>query len=405
MGSNRKALAFIFATVFLDLLGAGILLPVIPYFVKPFRADATTVGVLSLSFFAAQFLATPALGVLSDRYGRRPVLLSSIFGSAVGYFLFGIGGSLAILFFARLLDGVSGGNISTAQAYIADVTRPEDRAKSFALIGVAFGLGFMIGPAAGGALSKISLSAPAWAAGILGLATTVFGYFALPESLPPERRRRTPLTMADLNPFRALRGALDRPALKLLLFAVFVFNVANSALHSNFPVFTSARFGYGPDWNGFLLALVGVTAGLTQGLLVRRLAPVYGERKLVLAGLVLAAVTFAWIAAAFSAWSLCGALMANAVGVSLAAPSFTGLISQSAGAGEQGAILGAMTAMSCLGRVAGPLWAGLTFDSLGPGAPYWTSALWILAGLWLVLRAPRPVNTPREMAASAGATR
>lgn len=404
MVSNRKALAFIVATVFLDLLGAGILLPVIPYFVKPFRSDATTVGILSLSFFAAQFFASPILGVLSDRYGRRPVLLSSIFGSAIGYFLFGIGGSLGILFFARLLDGFTGGNISTAQAYIADVTPPEDRAKNFGLIGVAFGLGFMIGPAAGGALSKISLNAPAWAAGTLALATTVFGYFVLPESLPPARRRRDRLTARDFNPFLALRGALDRPALRLLLIAVFAFNVANSALHSNFPVFTSARFGYGPDWNGVLLALVGVTAGVTQGLLVRRLAPIHGERKLVLVGLVLSAVTFGWIAAAFDGWSLCGALMANAVGVSLAAPSFTGLISQGANAGEQGAILGAMTAIACLGRIVGPLWAGVTFDALGHGAPYWTAGIWILGGLWLVLRAPR-AEPVKKMAASAGAVR
>jgi MFS family permease len=402
---NRKALVFLFTTVFLDLLGAGILLPVLPYFVKPFRSDATTVGLLALSFFAAQFFASPILGTLSDRYGRRTILLGSILGSAVGYFMFGIGGSLTILFLARLLDGVTGGNISTAQAYIADVTAPEDRAKGFGLIGVAFGLGFMIGPAAGGALSKISLSAPAIAAGGLALATAAFGYFALPESLPASRRRTQAITLSDLNPFRTLRGALDRPALRFLLVAVFVFNVANSGLHSNFPVFTSARFGYGPDWNGVLLALVGVAAGVTQGLLVRRMVPVYGERNLVFAGLAVATVTFAWIAEAYSGWSLCGALMANAVGVSLAAPSFTGLISQAAEAHEQGVILGAMTSIACLGRVAGPLCAGVAFDALGQGAPYWTAAALMIAGAGFVRKSPASENPERTIAAAAQVTR
>lgn len=405
MGSNRKALAFIFATVFLDLLGAGILLPVIPYVVKEFRPGATVVGLLSLSFSAAQFLASPVLGVISDRIGRRPVLLWSILGSAAGYLMFGIGGSLAILFAARLLDGFSGGNISTAQAYIADITPPEERAKNFGLIGVAFGLGFMIGPALGGALSKISLAAPAWAAAALSLATAIFGYLALPESLPLERRRKGALQPSDLNPLRTLRSALSRPVLRLLLLAVFAFNVANSGLQSNFPVFTSARFGYGPDWNGILLALVGTTAGITQGGLVRRLLPKHGERKLVLAGMALSSVTFAWIAATYSGWGLALALIGNAAGVSLAAPSFTGLISQRAEAHEQGEIIGSMTSAASLARVAGPLWAGITFDLFGDGAPYWTAAVWMALGLWLVLRTPAPPAVQRPLAASAGATR
>lgn len=386
MASNRKALAFIFATVFLDLLGAGILLPVIPYLVKPYRGDGTTVGLLSLAFSAAQFVASPILGAMSDRFGRRPVLLGSIFGSAMGYFMFGIGGSLAILYFSRLLDGFTGGNISTAQAYIADVTPPEDRAKNFGLIGAAFGLGFIVGPAAGGFLSHISLQAPAYAAGLLALATTVFGYFALPESLAVERRTRKALAIADLNPFRALWNNFGRPALRPLLLSAFAFNFANSGFQSNFAVFTFGKFGLGPDQNGLILAWVGIMASITQGGLVRRLAPMFGEKRLAVAGYLVASAALAWTAFIGSAWLLYPAMTLLAFGVSLTAPSLTGLVSQTASVNEQGNVLGTLTSVASLARVGGPVWAGLTFDNVGYGAPYWTGALWMLLGLAMVAR-------------------
>lgn len=397
MASNRKALAFIFATVFLDLLGAGILLPVIPYMVQPYRADATTIGLLSLAFSAAQFIASPILGAMSDRYGRRPVLLGSIFGSAVGYFLFGIGGSLAILYFSRLLDGFTGGNISTAQAYIADVTPPEDRAKNFGLIGAAFGLGFIVGPAAGGFLSHISLQAPAYAAGILALGTTVFGYFALPESLREERRTKTPLSIWDLNPFRTLWQNFGRPALRPLLLSAFAFNFATSGFQSNFAVFTFGRFGLGPDQNGLILAWVGIMATITQGGLVRRLAPMFGEKRLAVVGFLIAAASLAWTAFIGSAWLLYPAMTLCAFGVSLASPSLTGLVSQTASVTEQGNVLGTLTSIASLARMGGPVWAGLTFDHLGQGAPYWTAALWMLLGLAMVAR----ISTARHHKAEA----
>ncbi|MBM3735361.1 MAG: TCR/Tet family MFS transporter [Acidobacteria bacterium] len=397
MPPNRKALTFLLLTVFLDLLGAGILLPVIPYLVKPYRADATTVGLLTLAFSAAQFLATPVLGALSDRHGRRPILLISVFGSGLGYVLFGIGGSLAVLYCSRLLDGVTGGNISTAQAYIADVTPPEDRAKTFGLIGAAFGLGFIIGPVAGGFLTHISLQAPAYAAALLAFSTTVLGYFGLPESLPPDRRRATPLTIADLNPIRTLIQNFNRPALRLLFLAAFTFNFANSGFQSNFPVFTSARFGLSPDQNGLILAGVGVAAAITQGLLVRRINPIFGERKLALAGFLTGAATLVWTAFARSTWEVTVAMGLCAFGVSLASPALLGLISQAVSGYEQGVVLGAMTSMASLARIGGPYWAGVTFDHIGPGAPYWTAALWLLAGfafIWMRSGQPATGRSP-----------
>ena len=174
----KRALTFLFLTVFIDLLGVGILVPVIPYLVRRYDSDALAVGMLSAAFALAQFLASPLLGLWSDRAGRRPVLLISLFGTGIGYFMFGLGGGMAVLFVSRLIDGFTGGNISTVQAYIADVTPPQDRAKTFGLIGAAFGVGFIFGPAIGGMLSQFDIRAPAYAAGFLALANTTFGFFS-----------------------------------------------------------------------------------------------------------------------------------------------------------------------------------------------------------------------------------
>ena len=162
--ASRRALTFIFVTILLDIMGAGILMPVVPYLVRPFRTDALTIGMLALTFSVAQFFAAPVLGAMSDRYGRRPILVFSVFGSAIGYTLFGIGGALWMFFLSRLIDGFTGGNLTAAQAYIADVSTPENRTKNFGLVGAAFGLGFILGPSIGGMLAKVSLNAPAWAA-------------------------------------------------------------------------------------------------------------------------------------------------------------------------------------------------------------------------------------------------
>ncbi|MBV6430644.1 MAG: Tetracycline resistance protein, class C [Bryobacteraceae bacterium] len=382
--ASRKALTFLFLTVFLDLLGAGILLPIIPYLVRQFRSDATTIGLLSLSFSAAQFAAAPILGVLSDRYGRRPVLLLSILGSALGYFLFGLAGSLAVMYFSRILDGFTGGNISTAQAYIADVTLPEDRAKNFGLIGAAFGLGFIFGPAIGGALSHISVNAPAYGAGVLSLGTACFGYFALPESLSRHQRQPHGFRLADLDPVRPLGELLRRPELRLLLAALFLINFAMSGLQSNFSVFTMVRFRYSPEQTAMVFVYIGVLAALVQGYLVRRLNPVLGERRMAILGTFMLSAGFLGIAFSYNVWQLLIAI-AGVAGIGFATTAQTAILSRRVSAREQGWLLGSTQSVLSLTRVAGPIYAGAMFDLLGSGAPYWTGAIVVCGALALTV--------------------
>jgi MFS transporter, DHA1 family, tetracycline resistance protein len=388
----RRALWFIFAAVFLDLLGAGLLLPIIPYYVRQFDQDALTVGLLGLSFAAAQFLATPALGLLSDRVGRRPVLIFSVLGSGLAYLVFGLSHALWLLFLARIVDGLSGGNISAAQAYIADVTPPETRAKNMGLIGAAFGLGFIFGPAVGGLLARISLQTPAFVAGGLSLVTAAFGYFVLPESLPPERRRTEKIALRDLNPAKQVGAVLRRPDLRPSLLGLFALNFALSGLQTNFAVFTLTRFQLGPHENAYIFTFLGIVAALMQGVVVRRLVEWFRDRALALAGLAIMAGGLSLLAFSESLWMVYVAVAATAVGSALATPTLTGIVSRTVSSREQGTILGATQSLNSLTRVFGPVWAGLVFDFAGPGAPYWTAALVVVAAGLLVRAAPEPVT-------------
>jgi MFS family permease len=390
--SDRKALGIAFFIVFLDLLGASILIPVVPYVVRAYRPDAMTVGWLSLSYSAAQFLATPVLGALSDRVGRRPVLLISILGSAFGYFLFGWAGSLWVLFASRILDGLTGGNISTAQAYIADRSLPEDRAKNFGMIGAAFGLGFVLGPGIGGALSKISLQAPAYAAGIVSLITFLTAFIFLPESLPPEKRARARFSLRQLNPLGHIAAPLRRPILRWLLPGFFALAFAMSGLTSNFAVYTLNRYGLTPSQNALILVWLGVVSVIIQGGVVRRLLPRVGESRLASEALFLSVIGYAALAWSPAAWFLFVAIGIIAIGNGLGGPAMQGLLSRQAEAHEQGTLMGVSASLSSLARVGGPVFAGVVFDHLGMSAPYWFGALFMLGGLFLVRAAVRDAH-------------
>jgi MFS family permease len=329
------------------------------------------------------------LGVLSDRYGRRPVLVFSILGSALGFFVFGWAATLWLMFLARIVDGITGGNISTAQACLADISSPQDRAKNFGLIGMAFGLGFIIGPALGGVLSKISIHAPAYGAGCMALLTSVFAFFLLPETLPPERRKTGRAQWSDLNPLRPVVAAFQNASLRALLVSLFLLNFAFAALQTNFSLFTLARFQWSAADNAWVFAFIGIMVAFNQGFLIRRLTQVAQERTLAMCGFALFAPGFLLIAVATEGWMLYLASGLIATGSSFTNPTLTSFISQRVSNREQGSILGTTQAVLSLTRVFGPLWAGLVFDRFGASSPYWSGAVFILVAAlcaWPVFR-------------------
>ena len=382
--ASTGALVFIFATVFLDLLGMGMLIPVLAYIVRLYNTDALTVGLLTVIYSAAQFAAAPILGWLSDRYGRRPVLLLSVLGSAIGYFIFGLGGALWVLFLSRLIDGITGGNISTAQAYIADVTPPQHRAKNFALMGAVFGLGFILGPAIGGALGQFSVTLPAFAAGTLSLLSVIFGYFMLPESLPKQKRASAPFTWSAVNPIRAITDMAKLPNLGVLLLATFVFNFVYGGMATNFSVYTIEKFGAQPLENAAVFTLVGAIGVIVQAGVVPRLVGRFGEQQLALSGLALQVLGFLGIVIAPAFWALYPITALIGAGNALMRPTLTALISNSVSFREQGKVAGVTASLTSLTYVFGPLWAGVTYDYVRPSAPYWTGSI-LLALTWLVL--------------------
>ncbi len=386
---GNRALIIVFATIFLDVLGLGVLIPVLPYYARQFNTDAATVGWLSVAFSLAMFCTSPFLGALGDRIGRRPVILFNILGSSAAYFLFGWASTLWLLMLARVLEGVTGGSISTSQAYIADITPPEDRMKRFGLIGAVFGLGFILGPAFGGLLSKISLAAPAYAAGTLCLLAAIFGYFFLPESLPPEKRRTEPIGLADFNPLTKILDALSRASIRSILVAIFVVNVAFSGLQSNFAVFTLHRFQMGPVENSYIFIYIGVLSIFMQGVVVRRLPKHWNPLAIIEVGLTMSALGFLGIAWSREVWHLFPAIAVMAFGNGVAGPSLTALVSKRVDAREQGTILGSTQSILSATRIFGPLYAGYVFDWLGSGSPYWIGAGFTMLGVLIVLRLRR----------------
>jgi MFS transporter, DHA1 family, tetracycline resistance protein len=379
----KGALGFIFMVILLDLIGLTILQPVQAYIVRQYDSDALTVSLLTVIYAAAQFVCAPILGRLSDRYGRRPVLLISVLGSAFGYYLFGVGGALWVLFLSRLIDGITGGNISTTIAYMADITPPQDRAKRFALIGVAFGLGFILGPALGGALSQISLAAPAYVAGTLSLLSAIVGFFVLPESLPKERRTAGAFRWQEINPLGAIVVMARRPALGALLLVLCLFYFAFNGYPTVLSVFAIERFGVQPFEIALVFVVGGVANAIVQGGLVGRLAPVVGEKALAITGLTLQALGFVALIFVPAAWMLYPASVISSAGAGLIYPTLTALMANQVSPQEQGQVAGVSTALSGLMSVFGPLWAGAAYDQLMPSAPFWSGAL--LLGLAVVL--------------------
>ena len=368
MGGWRSPLTFLFVTVFVDMIGYGIVVPLLPFYAGLYASGAVLVGLLGSVYAAMQFAGGPFLGGLSDRHGRRPVLLLCLLGASLAYLLLGLASTLAILVLAVVLAGAASGTLATAQAYIADSTTKEARAKGLGMIGAAFGLGLMAGPALGGLLSFHSLSAPALFASALALSNFVFGYLTLPESHPPHLRRAVPLL--HLNPISQLGRILKMRNVRTLLVVVLLLNLAFAGLVSNFPLFSHVRFGWGTTSNAFFFAFVGVCAVVTQWLLIGRLQPRFGESRLLLGGLALVALNLALVALVPSGILLYPVVGLLALGTGLAIPSLTAIISNRTPAQSQGRLMGDLQAILSLALILGPTLAGLAFDYLGIPAPY-----------------------------------
>ena len=355
---RRSPLLVIFITVFIDLIGFGIVIPVLPFYVEGtrFNASPRAVGLLFASYSIMQLIFTPILGRLSDRYGRRPVLFLSLLGTGVGFLILGFATTVWMLFAGRIIDGITGGNISTAQAYIADVTTPENRAKGMGMIGAAFGLGFIFGPAIGGILSRWGINIPFLFAAGLAFSNAILLYFTLPETVTSAHPAR--VSAGAAGRWSQLLKALRQSRLALILAIYFLFIVAFSVMTTSFGLFTMYRFGYDAHDTGWLFVFVGVIGAIVQGGLIGRLVNRFGEMPLVIAGALLFAASLFVIPLTSPHTGLMTLLLVGAtfaVGNSLATPSLTSLASKSAGRGEQGGVLGVTQSVASLARTVGPL--------------------------------------------------
>ena len=377
--------ALLTVSTFLNALGFTIAIPVLPFLIADYVAPdrvGVMVGVITAIFAVCQFFAAPVLGGLSDAHGRRPVLIVSLLGSAVGFAIFGVGGALWVLVLGRAIDGLTGGNIATMLAYVADVTPPQDRSRLFGILGATAGFGFVIGPAVGGLLAGASLTTPIFLAAAVAVVNALWAFFALPESLPPERRTND-FSLGHLNPFAPFGLVLQTPALLTAFAVAFCFYLAASMLQTIFAVFTMDVLHFSPAAIGAALGAVGVMDVLTQGVLVGRLLPRLGEERLAQIGLVLNAAGFALFAALGQLPLLTLGLVALVVynlGDGLFQPSISGIVANAAPPDAQGRVQGANQGQQALARIAGPLLAAALY-AVNPGAPFAVGAVVVLLGL------------------------
>ena len=379
---KNKPLASIFLIVFIDLLGFGLILPLLPYYAESFGASDTLVGFLIASYAAAQLVGAPLLGRLSDRFGRRPILLLSLFGTLLSFLLLGFANTLWLLFAARIADGITGGNISVAQAYIADVTDEKSRAKGLGMIGAAFGLGFIFGPATGGFLSQWGYAVPAFAAAGLVTLNLLMVYLWLPESLTPERRAELAEKEKPKFNLRALLDALQRPVSGSLLITRFFFGLAFSIFQTIFSLYALRRFGLEAQQTGYILTYVGVLSVIVQGGLVGKLTDRFREDLLITASVGIMALSLLGWAFAPSVVMLLVILAPTAFAGGVLNTVISSALTKTVQPQEIGGILGLSASIESLTRVIAPTLGGVLLDQYGSWSPGTFGAL-ILAGLFI----------------------
>jgi DHA1 family tetracycline resistance protein-like MFS transporter len=373
-----RPLLIIFLTIFVNLVGFGIIIPLLPFYAQTFGASPVVIGLLFAVFSLCQLLAAPALGDLSDRYGRRPVLVFSLAGTVLSFVMLALAQSLAMLFAARIVDGLSGGNISTARAYIADVTEPKDRARAYGIVGAAFGLGFILGPAISGVLSQVSYTAPIWAAAALTLAATAMAWLWLPETV-----HRTQAGTG--NPFRYLPLLLRRPTVSRVLVLDFLYWLAFAVFQTTFALFAAHRFGFDLARTGYFFAAFGLLGALIQGALIRPVVHRLGDKPTFMLGLGCGALGLIGAVVSHSVVALALSLVPLAFGIGFGHPTITSLVSRVARGDEQGRVQGAAGAVESLGRTIGPVWGNASLQHIGEAVPYVSAAGFLLLTLLLTV--------------------
>ena len=362
-----RPLFIIFLTIFVNLIGFGIIVPLLPFYAETFGASPLAVGLLFSAFSICQLLAAPALGDLSDRYGRRPVLIFSLAGTVISFVMLAIARSLTMLFLARIVDGLSGGNISTARAYVADITEPKDRSRAFGIIGAAFGLGFIMGPALSGVLAKVSYTAPIWAAAAVTLVATVVAWAWLPETV---HRAHAGTGL----PFRHVAEMLQRTGLRRVLTIDFVYWFAFAVFQTTFALFAARRFGFDASQTGYFFAAFGILGAVVQGGLIRPMVRRIGDKNTLILGLLCTSSGLVASVLSHSVTALAISLIPLAIGIGFGHPTMASLVSRAARGDEQGRVQGTASALESLGRTVGPVWGTASLQHWGDSTPYLSAA-------------------------------
>jgi DHA1 family tetracycline resistance protein-like MFS transporter len=397
MRSGKSAgIGFIFITLLIEIIGFGIIIPVTPKLIAGLKgldlADASRYGSLLTAVYALmQFVFSPMLGSISDAYGRRPVLLVSLFGFGIDYLFMALAPTYAWLFAGRIISGITGASIGTGFAYIADVSTPENRAKNFGMVGAAFGLGFIIGPVLGGLLGQYGVKMPFYAASLLALVNWLYGYFVLPESLPLEKRR--PLNLRKANPFSSFSKLGAYPNLGSLFLISTLIYLASHAVHSNWNYFTMFRFGWSEKMVGISLGVVGLLVALVQGGLTRIVNPRLGNAKSIFWGLSLYALGMLLFGLAGAGWMMFVFLIPYCLG-GITQPAMQSVMAGKVPSDEQGELQGAITSLQSACAVIGPLMMNNLFYFFSrpqvpvflPGAPFFLAFLFFLFALLIAWR-------------------
>jgi DHA1 family tetracycline resistance protein-like MFS transporter len=398
--NKRLAVTFILFSVMLDSMGIGLIMPVMPDLIQEVEgqglgAAAVWGGILATIFAAMQFIFGPTVGNLSDRYGRRPVLIISLVIMAFDYVLMALAHTIWLLIIGRIIGGITAATQATSAAYMADISKPEEKAANFGLIGAAFGVGFVLGPLFGGILAEYGTRAPFWAAAFLAAANAIFGYYVLPETVTDRIRR--PFEWRRANPLGAFKNIGDLPGLKRLMLITFVYTIAFFVYPGVWAYFGAERFDWGPGMIGLSLGVFGIGIAIVQGLLIRPILRLIGERKAVILGLSIDVVAFVALAFVTNGWIALALTPLTALG-SIAGPALQGIMSRTASDSQQGELQGTVTSINAVATIVAPMMVTQTFwyftsgdDHLYlPGAPFLLSAVLTIGCIFVFIQTPRP---------------